>query len=323
MSRFDLFDFRQLEIFLVVCETLNMTRAAEELGMTQSAISYSINGLERTIGERLLDRRHRPIALTPAGHALREAGHQIGVNLQALRSAIENIRSGRLTHFRIGLPGSLSGSFVPALAQALTNHVERLTIRSNLSAEMIRLVDVGELDLAIVFGASDESASFVQRDILSERYVIALPKLLPIVDSVESLRDLSTRLPIIRWSTGQIRRDIETHLKRLNIKAQNTYEVDSLHGVMSMVDEGLGWSVITPMTAYDAWIHARNIQLARFPGADFKRHLIAIYPENRFKDICELCVASARDILENQFKRSIIEMAPWLNGTLIVAGRND
>ncbi|MEK6298775.1 MAG: LysR family transcriptional regulator, partial [Paraburkholderia tropica] len=50
---------RRLQVFLAVCETLHMARAAEQLGVAQPALSQQIKGLEEALGVRLFHRRKR------------------------------------------------------------------------------------------------------------------------------------------------------------------------------------------------------------------------------------------------------------------------
>ena len=65
-------DFR-METFLAVCRHLNYTRAAEELNITQPAVTQHIQHLQAHYGARLLDYRDKRLSLTPEGEALRRA----------------------------------------------------------------------------------------------------------------------------------------------------------------------------------------------------------------------------------------------------------
>ena len=63
-------DAHQLRIFAAVAENLSFTRAAEQLLLTQSAVSHQISRLERTVGSPLLQRDGRQVRLTDAGKEL-------------------------------------------------------------------------------------------------------------------------------------------------------------------------------------------------------------------------------------------------------------
>src|SRR6266550_4285180 len=81
MKRDDLYD---LAAFAVVAEQGSFTRAAAELGMSQSALSHAMKALEERLGVRLLSRTTRSVSTTEAGEAL----------LRSLRPALEDIASG-------------------------------------------------------------------------------------------------------------------------------------------------------------------------------------------------------------------------------------
>src|SRR5512146_3171734 len=68
---------------------LSFTRAAEELFLTQSALSREIQALESALGVPLFERRHRALALTPAGVAFHRA---VSENLRALANAADTLR---------------------------------------------------------------------------------------------------------------------------------------------------------------------------------------------------------------------------------------
>jgi DNA-binding transcriptional LysR family regulator len=79
-------DFGQLRAFVAVAETLNFSRAAEKLGVSSSALSQMVRGLEERVGIRLLHRTTRSVSLTQAGEQLlqrvRPALQEIGVAIE-------------------------------------------------------------------------------------------------------------------------------------------------------------------------------------------------------------------------------------------------
>src|SRR3954469_10588981 len=81
MKRDDLYD---LAAFAAVAEQGSFTRAAAELGMSQSALSHAMKALEERLGVRLLSRTTRSVSTTEAGETL----------LRSLRPALEDIEAG-------------------------------------------------------------------------------------------------------------------------------------------------------------------------------------------------------------------------------------
>lgn len=77
-----------IRVFEAAARLLSFTRAAEELGMTQAAVSWQVKGLERRLGQPLFRRLPREVALTPAGERLARAAAEA---MTALRGAVSDI----------------------------------------------------------------------------------------------------------------------------------------------------------------------------------------------------------------------------------------
>ncbi len=86
----ELIEFRELRVFLVLAEELHFGRTAARLGLTQSRVSQSLRGLERKLGVELFERSSRRVAVTAAGKRLREAvGQPYDTLSEALRATYE------------------------------------------------------------------------------------------------------------------------------------------------------------------------------------------------------------------------------------------
>src|SRR5690349_11309916 len=84
-----LLEFRELRYFVVLCEELHFSRAADRLHISQSPLSQAIAQLERKLGTKLLDRSSRHVQLTDAGSVLLEHGRRL------LREAEEAVGATR------------------------------------------------------------------------------------------------------------------------------------------------------------------------------------------------------------------------------------
>jgi DNA-binding transcriptional LysR family regulator len=125
---------------------LSFTRAAEELFLTQSALSRQIQALESALGVALFERRHRALALTPAGVAFHRA---VSENLRTLASAVETLHGGEREP---GVTLSTTVSFaslwvIPRLASFRLQHPD---VEVYVAADD-RVVDLarGDVDIAV------------------------------------------------------------------------------------------------------------------------------------------------------------------------------
>src|SRR5690606_29451348 len=89
--------------------------------------------------------------------------------------------------------------------------------------------------------------------ILSEPFLLLLPKNLEATSEQLELKFLATAHPLIRFSArSQIGTQIERHLRRLGIKAARLLEVDATDTLVAMVSAGLGWAIATPLCLLQA-----------------------------------------------------------------------
>ncbi|WP_367256139.1 LysR substrate-binding domain-containing protein [Pseudomonas sp. stari2] len=144
----DLPPLMALRAFEAVARHLSFIKAADELSVTQSAISHQVHKLEEFLEQPLFVRRTRAIDLTPAGE---QYYRQIEPALAAIAAATRDLRGERSTTLRIGLLASFATLWLaPRLADFNAKypniHVELLP------AVQLADVDGGEVDLAIRYG---------------------------------------------------------------------------------------------------------------------------------------------------------------------------
>ena len=124
MKRDDLYD---LAAFAVVAEQRSFTRAAAELGMSQSALSHAMKALEERLGVRLLSRTTRSVSTTEAGETL----------LRSLRPALEDISSG------VDAVGALHGKPSGTLRLTATKHAVSTVVMPVLPGFLAQLAQLG------------------------------------------------------------------------------------------------------------------------------------------------------------------------------------
>ncbi|HLJ06196.1 MAG TPA: LysR family transcriptional regulator, partial [Acetobacteraceae bacterium] len=95
-------DYRQIQMFIAAAERLNLSQAAEAVGVTQPGLSKSLHKLQTELGIRLFMRRGRGIELTEAGRALLSHGRLVQAQLADTRAVLAGIASGVLGHARVG-----------------------------------------------------------------------------------------------------------------------------------------------------------------------------------------------------------------------------
>lgn len=145
-------ELRQIRSFLSIAETLHFGRTAGLIHLSQPALSLQIRALEAEVGVKLLERNRRKTTLTAAGRAFRDAAI---AGVAQLDRAIRNARlaaDGKLGLLRIGFISTAGSEFVPniiRLFRDLNPEVE-FSLRNILTAEQIRMLEAGELDIGFL-----------------------------------------------------------------------------------------------------------------------------------------------------------------------------
>jgi LysR family cyn operon transcriptional activator len=152
-------ELRHLRYFDAVAETLNFTRAAERLHVTQSTLSHQIKQLEEELGVVLFDRSGKHVRMTEAGEVLRShmmpALEQIDLGLQALRGPGEAITGS----IRLGTTPSFNTQMVPQCVATLLNAYPgiQVNVEELAAGQILKRLRSGHLDMAVSYPPGEGS----------------------------------------------------------------------------------------------------------------------------------------------------------------------
>ena len=163
-------ELRGLLVFAHVVETRSFTKAAQRLGITRSAISKHIAGLEAELGVQLLVRTTRKLSLTDVGERVYESCARIAEDVESAREAALTHSSQVAGHLRIAAPLALGRDYVVPLVS------EFLALHPHTTAELFlsdSFADVVEerIDVAVRVGRVREG-SLVARRLNTVRFVL-------------------------------------------------------------------------------------------------------------------------------------------------------
>lgn len=240
-------DFR-VETFLTVCRTMNYTRAAEELSITQPAVSQHIAHLERAYGAPLFAYRSKKLHLTDAGALLRDALSTMAHDERLLRERVRNAAAGARVELRVGMTLTAGEYLVAApLADYLRRYPElHATVRSGGTSELLALLDAGEIDCAFVEGFFDKSA-YAWDAFRTERLVCVCAADHAFATQPARVEDLFDERLIVRESGSGTRAVLEHALASQNLTVDgfsHTSVVESLDVIKIFVEHDLGISFL-------------------------------------------------------------------------------
>ena len=140
----------QLRYFLQVAERRNFTRAAEDLVVSQPALSRSIQKLEEELGQPVFERQARSVTLTEAGTLLQSRAQQVLAILADTKAEItDDGQSGRI---RVGAIPTIAPFFLPEVLQSFSSEFPQATlvVLENTTDALLKSCAQGEIDLAVL-----------------------------------------------------------------------------------------------------------------------------------------------------------------------------
>lgn len=241
---------RRLRRFVIVAEELHVTRAAERIGIPQSALSLQIRQLEEELGFELFRRTRRRIELTPAGQVFLTEARRALAQLDWAVSAARRAGQGEVGRLALGFVGPATYSVLPPILSVFHERfpdveldVDELNTGRQLPALREGRIQVGFLRPP----APDENDGLVVETILREAVVVALRRGHPLAgDRVLRLSELADE-PLLMF-----RRDLEPTLydsyMRLCADAGITPRVhhgaNPMHLIIGLVAAGLGFAIL-------------------------------------------------------------------------------
>lgn len=167
-----------LRSFFAISEFGSLSKAAEQLHVSQSTLTRQVQALETEIGGQLLERGHSGVALTAAGHALLEGMRPVVARADIVVSETRKLARGQSASLRIGYLMSAAGEYLnPALAALRRSHPQTKVHLVDLSpGDQIEALRRGELDVVVLGNINAAIArEFYVRRIATLPVVVALP----------------------------------------------------------------------------------------------------------------------------------------------------
>lgn len=309
MARQSAFDFnlmRAMEVFASVVETRNVTRAAELLGMTQSAASQQLRNLENAFGTRVFDRAARPLELTPAGVALhRRALHILG-QVDDLKADLRRLDSAPLPLLRVGVLASIATTLTPAILTLACDRfaIPEVSLYAGLGSEHAALLRSRQADLVISSDPLFDLDGLVRLPILRERFLLVTPKVFD--GPRDDLTALARRLALVRFGPDTpIGRRVDQHLRRIRLQVPRTIEADRASMVLAAVGAGRGFALASPTLLIDGLVEGLPITVSPLPAASLTRDITLVARDKELSELPEVLAREITRVLTRAIKKTL------------------
>lgn len=216
----------------------SFAKAADRLGRSTSAMSAQIKKLELQIGKPILQKSGRGVVLTPAGEIIFTYARRL---LEVNDQAVHAIRDKELTgEIRLGVLDDFSENVLANVLARFARFNPKLRVQASVArnAELLRQVEVGQLDLALAWGGDTLA--------IRTRQVARLPLCWIGMENSELNRHSKDPIPLATLEAPCPLRDLATNaLDKAGISWRIAFTSPSVAGVWAAVRAGLGITVRT------------------------------------------------------------------------------
>lgn len=270
------FPLNALRVFDAAARHLSFTKAGEELGMTQTAVSYQVKLLEENIGEPLFVRKARQVSLTEAGQRL---APKVADAFNTLREAVDNVRDTSDTTLTIHSTATFASRWLSRHLGAFQLEHPSIAVRLETSGTLIDF-NQSDCDVAIRW-SSDDGKGLIYHQLLRGVYTPMLhPALAESIGGLHKPEDL-LRLRIIDpgdvwWS--QWFKDVGIENPGLDRYPRSRLNVQAFEAAAAIASQGV--AMLTPELYADEVALGRLYQPFEHLSTEGKNYWL-VYPENR------------------------------------------
>lgn len=286
-------NYHHLRYFRAIANEGSLTRAAERLNISQSALSTQLRSLEDSLGQPLFHRQNKTLVLTEAGRIALDYAQSIFRSGEELIDVLQNQASGRRQVLRIGAVATLSRNFQLALLRPLIGHRDvELIIRSGNLRDLLAQLRAHTLDAVLSnLPVPRDAETNWHSHLLDEQPVSLVGPRTRTRKKFRFPEDLRTTPLVLPSLDSNIRVAFDLVLEQLGIRPIIAAEVDDMAMLRLLAREGAGLALVPPVVVRGEL--DSGLLVERYRVAGIRESFYAITPTRRFPN------PILRDLLES------------------------
>jgi DNA-binding transcriptional LysR family regulator len=278
-------DTKQLTAFCAVVDRRSFSQAAEQLGVTQPAVSLQIRSLEKRLGQRLLDRSGRRVEPTEAGQRLYRSAQRLLALEQQLLEEVAGEGEGDLAgRLEIGCSTGPGATVLPLLLCEFQEANPGVAISLSVSdtQHVIDAVARRELELGVV-GAATRHRGVAFEPFFQDEVALAVPPGHPFAGKTVGLDALRKETLILMQEGAGVRQMVEDELRDAGLRLRDLevrLELGLQESVKAAVAAGHGVTFIS-RSSMEPELAAGSLAAARVKGLDPTREISLVRSTGR------------------------------------------
>lgn len=276
-------NFYQLTYFRKVAETRSLSRAAEELFITQPAVSKQVKALEDELGEKLFDRIGKKVFLTRAGEVLLSHVDRILRSVDEAKTAVKDLAAECSGELIIGTSDHISIHRLPGVLKSCITAFPKinLTLRCHRSETILDMVAKNQVDLGVIT-LQKTLPHLISRTIWKDPMSLVVPAGHPLA-AMKRIR-LKEVIPfgmILTEAATETRKMVDAVFAGKGLTPNVAMEVAYIETIKSLVKTGLGIAIL-PDKAVEAETKNNTLVRLTITDAAFSRDLGVVYLKDKF-----------------------------------------
>jgi DNA-binding transcriptional LysR family regulator len=237
---------RQLRVFIEVARLQSFSRAGDEIGLTQSAVSRCVRELEGEIGLKLIDRTTREVQLTDVGGNLVSSVSRLLTDLDDALREIREIGEQRRGRVVVAASPTVACRLMPRVVASCVQQFPyiALGLRDDVQSDVVRRVKSGEVDFGVIIGPFSAD-DLLSESLMTDTFCVVLRDDHPLAAKERvAWADLDgQQLVMLDYASGS-RPIIDAAMQEYGVSATVVQELGHSATVFGLVEAGVGVSVL-------------------------------------------------------------------------------
>jgi len=273
--------FRQLKVFDAVARHLSYTRAAEELFLSQPAVSMQIKQLEDNLGIPLFEQLGKKIYLTEGGRELYHYGHAISQQLEEADAVFEQLKGLKKGRLKVSV-ASTANYFATRLLASFSKTYEGVTVMLDVTnrKSLLDQLEHNETDL-VIMGRPPLELDLVTEAFADNPLVVIAPPNHPLTrESHIPLKRLQKETFVVREFGSGTRIAMERFFSDRGVRLTTGMEMTSNEAIKQAVEAGLGLGIVSVHTL-GLELETRRLSILNAEAFPILRHWYVVHRKGK------------------------------------------
>jgi DNA-binding transcriptional LysR family regulator len=302
--------FRQLRVFEAVARLSSFTRAAEELHLTQPAVSMQVRQLEDEVGLPLFEKLGKRIGLTEAGRELFHYSRTINRSLQEMEEVLESLKGVNRGRLSVAVASTVN-YFAPRLLAAFHQRYPGISLRLDITnrERLVQQLQANTVDM-VLMGQPPEDVDVESEVFMDNPLVVVAPPEHPLVgENRVGVQRLAEEVFVMREPGSGTRQAMERFFSECGIAIRDGMQMTRNEAIKQAVRAGLGLSVVSLHTV-ELELETRRLVILDVEGFPLQRQWHLVY--RRGKRLSPAARAFRQFVLEEA--RALAGASPHTSG---------